>query len=162
MRFARASILLSAALGLAVLTGCTASVPVHSDAQSEQAKQFAAPSDGKAGLYVYRDAEGFGGFTYRDVYLDGVCLGETAPGVFFYTEIEANKEHTLTSPGQFTPYEVTIYAQPGKTYFVEQRVKWGVLRHPAPIREVEENYGKQKIMQYQQAVAGNCSVHISL
>lgn len=162
MRLTRASILLSAALGLAILTGCTASVPVHSNAQSEQAKQFAAPSEDKAGLYVYRDAEGFGGFTYRDVYLDGVCLGETAPGVFFYTEIEANKEHTLTSPGQFTPYEVTIYAQPGKTYFVEQRVKWGVFRHPAPIREVEESYGKQKIMQYQQAVAGNCSVHISL
>ena len=30
MRFARASILLSAALGLAILTGCTASVPLHS------------------------------------------------------------------------------------------------------------------------------------
>lgn len=35
MRLTRASIWLSAALGLAVLTGCTASVPVHSDAQSE-------------------------------------------------------------------------------------------------------------------------------
>ncbi|WP_181392266.1 hypothetical protein [Vibrio vulnificus] len=38
---------------LAVLSGC-ASVPMVDSELSDQAKQFEAPTEGKAGVYVYR------------------------------------------------------------------------------------------------------------
>ena len=72
MHLARASILLSAALGLAILTGCTASVPLHSTDVNNESKQFAPPSEGKAGIYVFRDDEFVGSGLYKDIYIDGV------------------------------------------------------------------------------------------
>lgn len=64
-----------------LMGGCT-SVPMESKEKREQAKQFNSPSEGKAGLYVYRSGR-FGGALKKDVWLDGKCIDETAPNMFF-------------------------------------------------------------------------------
>lgn len=40
---------------------------------------------------------------YKDIYVDAVCLGETAPGVFFYTEVEGNQNHIVATESEFSP-----------------------------------------------------------
>ena len=157
MRFARASILLSAALGLAILTGCAAQVPLHSESADAQAKQFAAPAKGKAGLYIFRDDKLLGAGLYKDIYVDGVCLGETAPGVFFYTEVEGNQNHIVATESEFSPNQTKVYTEAGKHYFFEQYIKWGVFVGGADVRQVDEQMGKAQVSVCQQAIPGTCS-----
>lgn len=52
-------VLTSIAVTALLATGCT-SVPMESKERSELAKQYNSPSEGKAGLYVYRSGS-FGG-----------------------------------------------------------------------------------------------------
>ena len=91
-------ILTGAMLILAITTGCTPTpitVPLASSESSIKAKEFATPSDGKAGIYVYRRDSYLGRSFTKDVYIDSICLGQTAPNVFFYIEVEGNKTHTM-------------------------------------------------------------------
>lgn len=74
-------ILTTIAVTVSLTTGCT-SVPMESKEKSELAKQYNSPSEGKAGLYVYRSGS-FGGALKKDVWLNGKCVGETAPNMFF-------------------------------------------------------------------------------
>lgn len=69
-------------LALLVLTsslfsGC-ASVPMESTEVSDKVKTFVPPSNGNAALYIYRSGS-FGGALKKDVWVDGKCIGETAP-----------------------------------------------------------------------------------
>ena len=156
-RLISGAILATAALGLAILTGCTASVPLHSTDVNNQSKQFAPPSEGKAGIYVFRDDEFVGSGLYKDIYIDGVCLGETAPGVFFYTEVEGNQNHVVATESEFSPNQTKVYTEAGKHYFFEQYIKFGVFVGGANIEQVDERIGKAKVTVCQQAIPGTCS-----
>lgn len=157
MFLTRGVILAGAALGLAIMTGCTASVPLQSTDVNNQTKQFAPPSEGKAGIYVFREDELIGSGLYKDVYIDGVCLGETAPGVFFYTEVEGNKDHIFATESEFSPNQTKVYTEAGKHYFFEQYIKFGVFVGGADIRQVDEQMGKAQVSICQQAIPGTCS-----
>ena len=67
---------------LVIVSGC-ASVPLETAQINKVAKQFDPPSDGKAGLYIYRNTF-YGGAAYTDVMGDGYCIGSSAPYVFLY------------------------------------------------------------------------------
>lgn len=157
MRLIHGLILASSALGLTILTGCTASVPLQPTEVTNQTQQFAPPSEGKAGIYVFRDDELAGSALYKDVYIDGVCLGETAPGVFFYTEVEGNQNHTISTESEFSPNDIEVYTDAGKHYFFEQSIKLGVFVGGANIEQVDERIGKAKVTVCQQAIPGTCS-----
>ena len=86
---------------VALTTGCT-SVPMEPKEKSELAKKYNPPSEGKSGLYVYRYGS-FGGALKKDVWLNGECLGETAPNIFFYQEIKGNAEHKISTESEFSP-----------------------------------------------------------
>ena len=79
--------------GALLISGC-ASVEMASQADSAKAKQFSPPSKGNAGVYVYRDSF-IGKALKKDVWIDGHCVGESAPDVFFYTEVEGGKTHKV-------------------------------------------------------------------
>lgn len=82
------------------LSGC-ASVPKVDSTISNQAKTFEAPKDGKAGIYIYRQDTMVGAALKKFVYVDGECIGETAPGVFFYHEVKGNEEHIVSTESEF-------------------------------------------------------------
>ena len=156
--FTHTLLLAGAALSLALLTGCAAQVPVQAPNASTQVKSFEDPAPGKAGIYIYReDNLILGAGLYKDLYVDGVCLGETAPGVFFYTEVEGGKEHTFATESEFGTNELKVFTEAGKNYFFEQFVTWGVFVYGADIRQVTEAEGKQMVQSYQQAIPGTCS-----
>lgn len=147
--------LLSALLVSASLVGCS-SVPMQSEEASQQAKVFAQPAEGQAGVYIYRPSS-FGGALKKDIWIDGKCVGESAPYTFFYEEVEGNKEHKISTESEFSPNDLMVYMEAGKNYFIEQFMKLGVFVGGAGLEQVAEEKGKTKIKELGLAVKGNCS-----
>ena len=139
---------------LLVLTGC-ASVPLESPEESDRLKQFNPPTEGKAGLYIYRSGV-FGGALKKNVYLNGECIGETAPNVFFYEEVDPDTEHKISTESEFSDNDLVVQTEKDKLYFIEQFIKMGVFVGGAGVRLADEEKGKREISQTQLAVKGNC------
>ncbi|MCA9131183.1 MAG: DUF2846 domain-containing protein [Planctomycetales bacterium] len=138
-----------------MMVGC-ASVPMESTEMSDTAKQFNAPSDGKSGLYVYRSGS-FGGALKKDVWVDGKCIGETAPNVFFHEEVKGNIEHKISTESEFSPNDLIILMKAGKNYFVRQYMKMGVFVGGAGVEQVDEAEGKEAVKKLALAKKGVCS-----
>ena len=145
----------SIAVTVLLATGCT-SVPMEPKEKSELAKQYNSPSDGKAGLYVYRSGS-FGGALKKDVWLNGKCIGETAPNIFFYEEIEGNTEHKISTESEFSPNDLLVKTESGKNYFISQYIKMGVFVGGAGVELVDEEKGKEQVSKLDMAIKGKCS-----
>ena len=141
---------------LAGLAGC-ASVPMEDATNSEMTPKIGQPSSAdKAGLYIYR-AGGKGGALKKDLWIDGECVGRSAPNVFFYTEVEADQEHTVSTASEFSPNHLTLQVEGGRNYFVQQYIKVGVLSGGADLKVVDEATAMKAIEKLGRAVSGNCS-----
>lgn len=147
--------LIATALVTSLLVGC-ASVPMESEEQSDAAKKFSPPSGGNAGLYIYR-AGSFGGALKKDVWVDGECIGETAPNVFFYEEVMGGKEHKVSTESEFSPNDLLVMTESGKNYFVQQYIKIGVFVGGAGVELVDEEEGKKQVSELKMAKKGICS-----
>ena len=148
-------VLTTIAVTALLATGCT-SVPMEPKEKSELAKQYNSPSEGKAGLYVYRSGS-FGGALKKDVWLNGKCVGETAPNIFFYEEVEGNSEHKLSTESEFSPNDLLVKTESGKNYFVSQFIKMGVFVGGAGVELVDEEKGKKQVSKLDMAIKGKCS-----
>ncbi|WP_252739018.1 DUF2846 domain-containing protein [Colwellia sp. D2M02] len=148
-------VLTTIAVTALLATGCT-SVPMESKERSELAKQYNSPSEGKSGLYVYRSGS-FGGALKKDVWLNGKCVGETAPNMFFYEEIEGNTEHKVSTESEFSPNDLLVKTESGKNYFVSQYIKMGVFVGGAGVELVDEEKGKKQVSKLDMAIKGKCS-----
>lgn len=135
--------------------GC-ASVPMESNEKSMLAKEFNSPPDDKSGLYIYRSGS-FGGALKKDIWVDETCIGESAPNVFFYTEVECNKEHKLSTESEFSPNDLVVKTECGKNHFFSQYIKMGVFVGGANIKQVNETKGKGETRELDMATAGTCS-----
>ena len=147
-------------LAVVVLTsflfvGC-ASVPMESREKSDTAKTFVSPANGNAALYIYRSG-GPGGALKKDVWVDGKCIGETAPNIFFYEEVKGGMEHKVSTESEFSPNELLVNTESGKNYFVRQYIKFGVFVGGAGLELIDEEKGKKAVTKLQMAVKGNCS-----
>ncbi len=66
------------------LGGC-ATAPLEIVKESNKAKQFNQPSKKSSVLYIYKDSF-VGAALKKDIWVDGKCIGESAPNIFFYEE----------------------------------------------------------------------------
>lgn len=147
----------AAAIGaLAILTGC-ASVDMASQEASSAAKRFESPEEGQAGIYVFRKDSPVGGALKKDLWIDGECIGESAKGVFFYHQVEGDKEHEIATESEFSPNTLSLMTEANENYFIEQYLKMGVFVGGANLRQVDETAGKEAISNLDMAVKGNCS-----
>lgn len=142
-------------LTVAILTGC-ASVNMASQEASDKAKKFSTPSDGKAGLYVYRDSF-VGKALKKDIYVNGECLGESASDVFFYKEVDGNKKHKIETESEFSPNALEVFMEAGKNYFVRQFIKFGAFVGGADLEKIPEEQAKTAIAKLGMAEPGHCS-----
>ncbi|MDK6725314.1 DUF2846 domain-containing protein [Neisseria mucosa] len=138
-----------------MLSACVTSVPMGNADVSSKAKIFAPPSEGKAGLYVYRSGI-LGGALKKDIWVDGNCLGTSAPNVFFYIEVDGGKEHTVTTASEFSTNSVPLHTEAGKHYFVRQYIKMGAFVGGANVKQVSEAEGKAEVMKLNMAATGQC------
>ena len=139
-----------------LLSGC-ASVPMVSDIESNKAKEFRAPTENKAGIYIYRDDSAFGGALKKDVWVNGECVGATAPGIFFYQEVDGGKEHTVSTESEFSPNDLNVSTEDGELYFVQQYIKMGAFVGGADLKQVDQQTGKREVSKLGLAQQGNCS-----
>ena len=147
--------LLSVVTAAFIVTGC-ASVPMESKEASVKAKQFNRPTEGHSGLYVYRDSF-VGQALKKDIWIDGKCIGESAPDVFFYEEVKSGQPHTISTESEFSPNDLTINTLAGTNYFINQYIKLGVFVGGAGLELVDEEKGKNAIMKLELAKQGTCS-----
>lgn len=75
-------------------------------ADNAKAKEFNAPSQGMAGVYIYRDSVMVKALK-RDLWLDGQCVGASAHNVFFYKEISGGKTYKIDTESEFSPTPLT-------------------------------------------------------
>lgn len=141
--------------GALLLSGC-ASVNMASEEESAKAKEFNAPSQGHAGVYVYRNSF-IGKHLKKDIWIDGKCIGESAPNVFFYTEVEGNKNHKVDTESEFSPNTLEIMFIAGKNYFIRQFIKIGFYAGGAGLEEIPEEQGKTDVADLEMAKPGACS-----
>lgn len=137
-----------------LMVGC-ASVPMHDIQTSGQAKVFKTPTNGNAGLYVYRDAT-LGAALKKDVWVDGECLGETAPKIFFYKEILGNQRHVITTESEFGNQDLWLETKAGENYFVKQVIRPGVFVAGAYLKAVEAEQGMKEVTKLDMAQTGKC------
>jgi hypothetical protein len=138
------------------MAGC-ASVPMESSEKSNLAKEFNPPSPDNAGVYVYRKDSQFGAALKKDIWIDKECIGETAKGVFFYHEVEGDKDHTLSTESEFSPNDLIIFMKSGMHYFVEQYIKFGAFVGGAGLKSVDEEAGKKELAALGMATKGTCN-----
>jgi hypothetical protein len=138
-----------------ILVGC-ASVDMATKEESARAKEFRQPSRGNAGIYIYRNSF-VGKALKKDIWIDGKCVGESAPNVFFHTEVEGGKTHKLDTESEFSPNTLELMFAAGKNYFIRQFVKMGVFVGGAGLELVPEEQGKADIAELEMAKPGKCS-----
>ena len=143
------------AAGVCLLTGC-ASVSMESKEQSDSAKKFAQPSPGNAGLYIFRSGS-LGGALKKDIWVDGKCIGESAPNVFFYEEVKGDKEVKVSTESEFSPNDLMVKVSAGVNYFIRQYIKLGVFVGGAALEAVSEDEGKKEVAKLELAKKGTCS-----
>ncbi|MDN5092993.1 DUF2846 domain-containing protein [Aliarcobacter butzleri] len=137
-----------------LFSGC-ASVKMALPEESNQAKQFNQVENGKAGIYIYRDST-LGGALKKKVYIDDKCIGETAPNVFFYEQVEGNKEHKISTQSEFSNNDLLLKTQSGKNYFIRQYIKMGVFVGGANLELIDEDKAKESISKLDMALKGIC------
>ena len=132
-------------------TGC-ASVPMAPPAEDEAKKTFAPPTDGMAGIYLFRDSS-FGGALLKSVYIDGKFLGETGPNVYFYTEVDPG-QHTFSTESEFSENHLKLTTEANKLYFIRQYIKFGVFVGGANFEVVPPDEGKAAVKECTLALTG--------
>jgi hypothetical protein len=138
-----------------LFSGCAA-VPMESAEKSNMAKQFSPPSEGNSGIYIYRSGT-FGGALKKDIWVDGQCVGETAPNTFFYEQVKGDEEHKVSTESEFSPNDILIKTRSGENYFVQQYMKMGLFVGGAGLRQVGEEEGKRAIQELEMAEKGYCA-----
>ncbi|THF63409.1 DUF2846 domain-containing protein [Pseudothauera rhizosphaerae] len=142
------------ALVAMLMTGC-ASVDMASKEASDKAKRFDPPSAGQAGVYLYRNS--FAGKSLKkDLWIDGECVGESAPDVFFYTEVKGGEKHKIETESEFSPNALELMFVAGKNYFIRQFIKMGAFVGGADLEEVSEEQGKADVAKLNMAQSGKC------
>ncbi len=142
-------------VAVVLLAGC-ASVSMESKDRSDSAKKFGQPSPGNAGFYIFRSGN-FGGALKKDLRIDGKCVGESAPNVFFLEEVKGNAEHTVSTESEFSPNDLVVKAVAGVNYFIRQFMKMGLFVGGAGLELVSEDEGKKEIAKLELATKGKCS-----
>lgn len=93
-----------------------------------------------------------GGAIKKDIWIDGECLGESARGVFFYKDVQGNREHVISTESEFSPNHLKLQTESGQQY-----IKPGVLVGGANLKQVDRSVGEKAVSEYELAQSGKCS-----
>lgn len=137
-------IFIGAVVVFVVLSSGCASIPMASKEQDTALKQFTLPAGDKAGLYIFRNTF-VGQALKKTVSIDGVVIGETANKTYFYRQITPG-QHKLSTESEFSDNSITLLAEGGKNYFVQQYIKMGAFVGGAGLKIASEEEGKQEVL----------------
>lgn len=107
------------------------------------AKEFKAPSEGMAGVYIYRNSS-IGQMIKKDLFIDDELIGTSINKVYFYAEVTPGS-HTISTESEFSNNSVEFIAEAGKHYFFRQYMKFGVFIGGAGIEQVPDDEGIKNV-----------------
>ncbi|WP_448096332.1 DUF2846 domain-containing protein [Luteibacter yeojuensis] len=128
----------AAAIALASVLGGCASVQKAGHDANDQAKAFTPMAD-KAIVYVYRD-ELLGAAIKMPVKVDDIVAGQTGPKSFLQLAVPPG-HHVIASLSE-KDATLAIDAEAGKTYYVWQEVKMGLMSARSALHLVSEQVGQ--------------------
>lgn len=140
-----------------LFAGC-ASLPTADNEYTRSLLKFDPPPADQAGIYVYRDSSPFGAGLYKDIYIDGICLGETARSTFFYQQVKGNEVHEIATESELSPNALTVFMEGGKNYYFRQYIRLGVFVGGAELEQIEDETAAQnEIRDCHYGIPGTCS-----
>jgi hypothetical protein len=110
-------------VSICFFSGC-ASVPMASVQADLAAKEFKAPTNGKAGVYIYRsDIYGAGNKIW--ILIDGQPIGQTAARTYYYIELTSGNHIFKGAAAN----DSVIHAElsPNKLYYIRHELMMGKL-----------------------------------
>ncbi len=128
-----------------MLIGCASKGNLAPKEVSETAKLFNPPKDGKAGLYIYREL-GVGAALKKDIFINDKLIAESSPRMFFYEEVDGDKEYKISTESEFSPNNLMLKVEKNKLYFIKQYIRMGVFVGGANLELVDEEVGKKAIL----------------
>jgi hypothetical protein len=128
---------LAAIVVVSAISGC-ASVQKADQGASTRAKVFAPLTD-KGVVYVYRD-ELLGAAIKMPVKVDDLVAGQTGPKSFLQLALSPG-HHTIASLTE-KDATVSLDVEAGKTYYVWQEVKMGLMSARSALHVVSADVGK--------------------
>lgn len=141
-------------LATVLLAGCAAA-PIESFEKSEEAKTFLAPPSGKAGLYIYRSSQ-YGYSIKRDIWLNGKCIGRSAPEVFFYQLVTSEEEYNLSTESGLGINQISFTPESGTNYFIRQDIGTGFFGETS-LQLIDAQTAQREISQLDMALSGGCT-----
>lgn len=126
-----------------LFSGC-ATVTMEPKEVSDKAKLFNPPSEGNAGIYIFRDSI-VGTTLVKSVWVNDKFIGRTAIKTFFYEEVQGGQEHKISTESEFSPNDLHLAVKEGKHYFIRQYIKPGLVIGGANLEIVEEKEGREII-----------------
>jgi hypothetical protein len=121
-----------------------------SSADDLKAKEFKAPTNGKAGVYIYRN-EFFGAAIKMDVFVDDWLIGSTAKQTYHYVELAPGR-HIFKGKAENESL-LDLNAAANKLYYIWQEVKMGVLTARNKLQLVGEEEGQKGVKESQLALS---------
>jgi hypothetical protein len=122
-----------------LLAGCSMQLPLTP--QDLEARRFEAMPD-KAVIYLVRDSLDFSNIQSQIRVGENLLL-MTYPGTYYRWEVPAGR-HTITGYGQDSG-KITVEAQQGRIYFVQQRVTHMMVTH-SNFALVSEEQGRAAVL----------------
>lgn len=126
------------------IVGC-AGGPKATAEDDTKAKQFIAPTDNTANLYVYRN-ENFGGAINMDILIDNQRVATTGPKTYIMKNLPAG-EHKVEGIAAEGTSILTVNLLPNTIKFVWQEVKMGGFAARNKLQEVSMDVGKKGVQE---------------
>jgi hypothetical protein len=125
-----------------VLIGCAS--PIKAPTEKDTSAKIFTPIADKASLFIYRN-ENYGMALGMPVMVNGHAIGETGAKTFFRLNLSAGT-YVISSKSE-TISEIPLTLTEGKNYFVWQEIRMGLLTARTALRLVDENQGKNGVME---------------
>ena len=131
---------------IVMLTACTSSVPMASNTEDAEGKQFLAPAPGQAALYLYRGPAGLGGGEV--VFTPAVgprVLGGLAPLTWMRVDLDAGR-HDVRCLGGENQRNLILNLVQGEARFIELEPGTGWVNYRCFLIEVDQKKGRAAIL----------------
>jgi hypothetical protein len=138
-------------LGVLLFSGCAAHVPMAPNEADMAVKKFKEPTNGSAGVYIYRD-EFFGAAIKMNIFVDDKFIGQTAANTYHYVEVAPGKHIFKGSSENDSIIDIEVMAN--KLYYIWQEVKMGIIYARNKLQLVDKVTGQEGVIKSKLAISG--------
>ncbi len=135
------------------LTAC--STAKIEDPVEDQRLRTQAPPEGMALVYFVRPSS-LGAAIKMGVTCDGTAIGSTHGKRYIFSSVKPGKRVFVSSAENKD--ELVLVVEAGKTYFIEQQVKMGIIAARNRLERLEEAAGRQKLAKCK--LSGDCPAYL--